>query len=64
MSWAEGIQQERERTWRQIAESRIHMVLQVPPGFSIAADLEEGIRTGGERIHIRIDGPDLQMPRD
>jgi hypothetical protein len=63
MSWAEGIAEELERYKRQLAESRIHLVLQVPPGFSIAADIEPVPKTGGERIHIRIDGPELQMPR-
>lgn len=61
MSWIEGIDDEIERARRQLAASRVHMVLEVPPGYSIAADIEPTSR-GGERIHLRIDGPDLQMP--
>ncbi len=61
MSWIEGIEDELERARRQAAASRVHMVLEVPPGFTIAADIEPTPR-GGERIHLRIDGAGIQMP--
>ena len=64
MSWAAGIVEEQERYRRLLAESRIHLVIEVPPGFSIAADIEQVPKTGGERLHVRIDGPELQIPRD
>lgn len=61
MSWMKGLREEIEWTKRIVEESRIHLVLDVPPGFSIKAHIEQTPR-GGERVHLLVDGPGLQNP--
>lgn len=62
--WIDGIRGEIERTKKLIAESRSHIVLEVPPGFSLRAHIEQVPKTGGERIHIMILSPWLQNPEE